>query len=193
MTDHSRRSFLKTAGSAAGGSWLAVQWPALLAVAQVACTQRDAQAPFVNLSAEEAAALEALAEQIMPTDDTPGAREVGVIWFIDQAAGGFMADAMPMLRDGIDALNNTARIHFGDQARFAELDFEQQHAVVDAMAQPSFWEGPNAIFLGDVHFLTMAGMFAMPSHGGNLDLAGWRLLGFDHRHAWQPPFGAYDG
>lgn len=193
MTDHSRRFFLKTSGSAVGGSWLAMQWPALLAVAQVACTRRDAQAPFVNLDADEAAALEALAEQIIPGGDTPGAREAGVVWFIDQAAGGFMADAMPMLRDGIDALDNTARIQFGDQARFAELDFEQQHQVVDAMAQPDFFDGPNGALLSTMHFLTVAGMFAMPTHGGNLDYAGWRLLGFDHRHAWQPPFGAYDG
>jgi hypothetical protein len=35
-------------------------------------------------------------------------------------------------------------------------------------------------------------MFALPSWGGNRDLAGWALLGFDSRHAWQPPFGFYD-
>jgi hypothetical protein len=41
-------------------------------------------------------------------------------------------------------------------------------------------------------FLTHCGMFAMPSWGGNKDLAGWNLIGFDSRHAWQPPFGFYD-
>jgi hypothetical protein len=35
-------------------------------------------------------------------------------------------------------------------------------------------------------------MFAMPSWGGNRERAGWALLGFDNRHAWQPPFGYYD-
>ncbi len=39
---------------------------------------------------------------------------------------------------------------------------------------------------------SLAGMFAMPSYGGNRDHVGWSLLGFPHQHAWQPPFGHYD-
>jgi hypothetical protein len=35
-------------------------------------------------------------------------------------------------------------------------------------------------------------MFASPSYGGNRNLVGWKLLGFDDRFAWQPPFGYYD-
>ena len=35
-------------------------------------------------------------------------------------------------------------------------------------------------------------MFADPSWGGNREQAGWKLLGFDPRGIWQPPFGAYD-
>ena len=43
-----------------------------------------------------------------------------------------------------------------------------------------------------VRYLTLAGMFSLPEHGGNRDQIGWRLLGFENRHAWQPPFGFYD-
>jgi hypothetical protein len=32
----------------------------------------------------------------------------------------------------------------------------------------------------------------MPKYGGNHDKAGWKLLGFEDRHVWQPPFGYYD-
>ncbi len=35
-------------------------------------------------------------------------------------------------------------------------------------------------------------MFALPVYGGNKGYAGWKVLGFDHRHAWVPPFGHYD-
>ncbi len=38
----------------------------------------------------------------------------------------------------------------------------------------------------------MFGVFSDPSHGGNRDKAGWAMIGFDNRHAWQPPFGYYD-
>ena len=44
---------------------------------------RDAKTSF--LSAAEAADVEAVAAQIIPTDDTPGAREAGVVYFIDRA------------------------------------------------------------------------------------------------------------
>ena len=41
--------------------------------------------------------------------------------------------------------------------------------------------------------LTQAGMFALPEYGGNRDHKGWELIGFEHQHVWQPPFGYYDG
>jgi hypothetical protein len=40
--------------------------------------------------------------------------------------------------------------------------------------------------------LTLFGMFSTPSYGGNRDGAGWKLLGFEDMHAFQPPFGYYD-
>jgi hypothetical protein len=43
-----------------------------------------------------------------------------------------------------------------------------------------------------IRFLTIAGTFANPSWGGNRDKIGWRLLGFEDRFVWQPPFGDYD-
>jgi hypothetical protein len=35
-------------------------------------------------------------------------------------------------------------------------------------------------------------MFADPAYGGNSDKVGWKLIGFEDRFAWQPPFGEYD-
>jgi hypothetical protein len=36
------------------------------------------------------------------------------------------------------------------------------------------------------------GLLALPSYGGNAGKAGWKLVGFDDRHVWEPPFGHYD-
>jgi hypothetical protein len=35
-------------------------------------------------------------------------------------------------------------------------------------------------------------MFANPEYGGNRDKIGWKMIGFDDRFSWGPPFGWYD-
>lgn len=179
--DPSRRAFLRASGSLAGGSWLALQFPGLLAAAEAAAAARHAGAGFLHLAAAEAAALEAVAARIIPSDETPGAGETGVIYFIDQALGGFMAEAADELRRGIESLDGLA----APAGRpFADLDAEAQDTILRGIdATP---------FFGLMQFLTVAGMFSLPSHGGNRGYAGWKLLGFEHRHGWAPPFGFYD-
>ena len=67
----SRRAFLSTSGSVIGGSWFALNLPALLATADFACQAHSQGAPFDVLTPAEAADLEAIAAQIIPSDDTP--------------------------------------------------------------------------------------------------------------------------
>jgi gluconate 2-dehydrogenase gamma chain len=38
----------------------------------------------------------------------------------------------------------------------------------------------------------MYGFLGNPSYGGNRDRIGWKLIGFEDRMAYQPPFGYYD-
>jgi gluconate 2-dehydrogenase gamma chain len=174
----SRRGFLASAVSAAGAAWLAANWPALAAAAAEARAAHAAGEPLQVLGAEEAADLAAIAARILPSDELPGATEAGVVHFIDRALGGFMAPAAPALRKGLKALNRKAG------ARFASLGEARQVDLLKAEESSDFF--------GTVHFLTVAGAFALPSYGGNRDHAGWKLLGFEHRHAWAPPFGHYD-
>jgi hypothetical protein len=47
-------------------------------------------------------------------------------------------------------------------------------------------------FFGGMRFLTVLGLLALPSYGGNAGKLGWKLVGFNDQHAWQPPFGHYD-
>jgi gluconate 2-dehydrogenase gamma chain len=180
----SRRGFLKATGSMAGAAWAASLWPSVLAAAQDAAAARDAGAEFEQLTAEEAADLAAIAAQIFPTDDLPGATEAGVVYFMDSALRTFMAGAADPVSAGLDALNRkAAAIQTG--ARFSMLTPAEQFKLLKA-------EEHAMPFLNTVHFMTIAGMFALPVYGGNRDHAGWKLLGFEHRHAWVPPFGHYD-
>ncbi|MGH8481832.1 MAG: gluconate 2-dehydrogenase subunit 3 family protein [Nevskiaceae bacterium] len=179
----SRRGFLRAAGSVAGAAGLAALWPAVLAAAQGAATARDAAAPFETLTADEAADLAAIAAQIIPSDALPGATEAGVVYFIDGSLRTFMAGARESVLSGLAALNRKAAAAQAG-ARFAALPPEGQVALLKAEEATPFF--------GTVHFMTVAGMFALPVYGGNRDYAGWKLLGFEHRMAWLPPFGHYD-
>ncbi|MEO1420334.1 MAG: hypothetical protein AAFU66_05210, partial [Pseudomonadota bacterium] len=74
----SRRSFVQ-AGAASLAPWAARLSVSAGAIAAAACEQRESGRPFVALSAGQAADVAAIAARIMPTTDTPGANEAGVI------------------------------------------------------------------------------------------------------------------
>lgn len=167
-----------------GGAWLAAHLPAIQAAAAHARRALARRAPFATLTAEEARELEAVAAQIIPTDDTPGAREAGVIYFMDQALGTFAAQLLQPIRAGLPDLARAAQARRPGARGVADLDPAEQTAVLRGLEQTPFF--------GAVRFLTVAGMFGDPSYGGNKDRIGWRLIGFDGGHAHQPPFGYYD-
>lgn len=180
----SRRDFLKSGGSVMGVSWLALNSPLILAASQSAQTRLSEQAAFINISAADAVELGAIVDQIIPPDETPGATDTGVVYFIDEALGGFMAGVVPMLKQGLEDLSHSVESAGHQQNRFSGLTFEQQTALLKEVEETPFFT--------TLQFLTMMGMFCLPRYAGNRDNIGWDLLGFNHQHAWQPPFGYYD-
>lgn len=157
-----------------------------MSVAAAACSRRDAgeSAVWKHLTAEEAEQLGAVAEQIFPADELPGALEIGVLFFIDEALGGLMSGVAPQIKQGLAELQQLSQQQHGPDAHFARLDFDQQTSLLEGIEHSPFFQAMT--------FLTLAGVFAMPRHGGNRDHAGWRMIGFEQRHAWLPPFGYYD-
>lgn len=179
-----RRSFLVESARLAGVGWLALNTPMLLAAGSAAHERRAAGSGWINMSPGEAAAFAAVADQVIPPDHTPGASEIGVVHFIDQALGGFMAGQAATLKAGLADLDRLAREAHGASGGFAGLAFDRQTELLRGIEDTPFF---NLMI-----FLTHCGMFALPSWGGNRDLGGWALLGFDSRHAWQAPYGYYD-
>lgn len=157
--------------------------PALLNAAEHSAAAHHAAAEMTTLDADEAQEFAAIAARILPSDDTPGASEAGVIYFIDNVLGTSRSEWLAPLRDGLAALQMDASGSFGVK-RFRELDALRQDALLESIERSEFFQ--------TMRFLTLAGMFTLPEYGGNRDYAGWDLIGFDHRHAWQPPFGYYD-
>jgi gluconate 2-dehydrogenase gamma chain len=186
--DAGRRNFLRGSGAVIAASWVAANLPIFARAAEAAHAAKLSGAAFVNLSVEDAADLAAVAARIVPTDETPGATEAGVVWFIDQAlgdqpAGSVFAGWAPAVRNGLTELN-TKVVERTGRAHFALLDVALQDDILRSIEDGEWF--------GRVRFLTLAGLLAMPSYGGNRDLVGWKLIGFEHRHVWSPPFGYYD-
>ena len=143
-----------------------------------------APARFDVLTAAEAAAVAAMAARIVPTTDTPGATEAGVVYFIDNAFGGFAADGLPDFREGLADLAKRATARRAGTASFDALPVADQDAVLIEMEETPFF--------GWMRAFTMMGMFTDPKYGGNRDEAGWKLIGFENAMTHQPPFGYYD-
>lgn len=136
------------------------------------------------LSAAEAADVEAVAAQIIPSDDTPGAREAGVVSFIDRALATFLSQLAGDYRAQLAAFQAAFRERQPGVASFASLASAQQIAYLRTVDDTPFFEATR--------LLTVLGMFSQPTYGGNRNGAGWKLLGFEDRHFFQPPFGHYD-
>jgi hypothetical protein len=84
----SRRSFLISSVGSMNAAWVAAHYHDILAAQQYAT--KSGEAPkLAALTAEQAAEVEAMTDQIIPTDDTPGAREARCLYFIDRALSTF--------------------------------------------------------------------------------------------------------
>jgi gluconate 2-dehydrogenase gamma chain len=182
----SRRDFVSVSGSAVGGAWLMRLAPLIAAAQACASEARRGALTFVTFTPREAADFDAFASRVVPTDDTPGAREAGVVHFADSALETFLSNLLPIIRPGLAAMNERVRNSFPGEEAFADLSEASQDAVIGEVER----EDPNFFFFA--RLLVMLGLVTHADHGGNRDGVGWQLIGFEERFAYQPPFGYYD-
>ncbi|HEX5385223.1 MAG TPA: gluconate 2-dehydrogenase subunit 3 family protein [Gemmatimonadales bacterium] len=184
----SRRSFVRGMAGAIAAPWLAAALaPALMLGESNGATDGLGRHPAGTiLTPAERRDLDAFAAQIIPTDGLPGAREANVVEFIDRALGSFADDQRPMFTQGLADLASRARTRSPGAQGFADLDDAAQIAVMREL------ESEKSEFFEAARAATIAGLLADPAYGGNANKIGWRLIGFEDRYAWQPPFGWYD-
>lgn len=126
-----------------------------------------------NLTNAELTTLKAALDRIIPNDDLgPGANEMGVFVYIDRALGGRVAATLPIYQQGLAALDTAA-----GSGGFAALDADQQDAILTA-AEAGELAGDPGGFFATLIANTREGMFSDPIHGGNVNFAGWDLIGY---------------
>lgn len=180
-----RREFVEVVAATLAAALGAARWAELSATSAYAAEVPET-APFDFLTADQARLLDVVTSHIVPTDDTPGAREAHVVRFIDHALATFLADYRKDFADTLIAFNEfTAGFH-PDREPFMRLSQSQQVAALREVERLK----PEIFAL--LRDFTMAGMFSHPEHGGNYGKIGWKLIGYVDQYSWAPPFGYYD-
>ena len=195
----SRRALLRRAGAAAAagaaagtGVAGAAETPAETAETTPAAPAPGAsQAPapeppraaYEQLTAEEADLLEAIADQLIPSDDLgPGAVAAGAVAYIDRALGGALSESRDAYRAGLAAFDRYCRASRG--APFRELPHvDQVSALIDvetgaATGARTGFAGSSAAFFNMVRGHVLQGTFGDPYYGGNRDYVGWELIDY---------------
>jgi gluconate 2-dehydrogenase gamma chain len=182
----SRRSFLARSATGLSSAWIASNWPAILEAQEHAQRMAASGQPgkFTFFSPEQVAEVESVAAQIIPTDETPGAREAGAVYFIDRALTTFDKGRQSVYTQGLHSLQAKTSQLFPGAAKFSGLTPAQQIQVLKAIETTPFF--------AQVRTHTVTGFLSNPEYGGNQNKIGWNLIGFEGKFNYQPPFGYYD-
>jgi gluconate 2-dehydrogenase gamma chain len=180
-----RRQFLVLSAASIGG---VVVYSLDRRVSRLFAQEKAAQTlkiPLRFFTEEEALIVAAAAARIFPTDDSgPGAKEAGVVIYIDhQLAGPWGRDRYRYTQGPFD--ENAPR-EFGYQGKdtpretyreglkglkgFDKLSPEEQDKKLQQI------ESTHLFAL--LRENTIEGLFCDPIHGGNVDMVGWQLVGF---------------
>jgi len=185
----SRRAFLATSVAALAAAWIEADWPGIAAAGEYAeQAQQTARSgrpvALAAFSEAQAVELDAVVSKIIPSDETPGAHEAGIVYFIDRSVATFLGSSRAIYMQGFDELQAKTVQMFPGSNRFSALNATQQIQLLTAIETTPFFKM--------VRDHTVIGMFASPQHGGNHREAGWKLIGFENTLNFTPPFGYYD-
>ena len=181
----SRRSMLIESVTGLSAAWVAANYSAILAAEKhVEQAAKSGQLQLTFFNEAQATEIDAMTAQIIPTDDTPGAREAHCIYFIDRALSTFARASQPVYTQGLQDLQAKTQQLYPDAGKFSTLTSERQIKVLTEIEKTPFFKM--------VRNHTVIGFLARPVHGGNYEKAGWKLIGYDDSLNHKPPFGYYD-
>jgi gluconate 2-dehydrogenase gamma chain len=176
-----RREFLTLSAASIGG---ALVYSLDRKAFRLSAQEKPLRIPLRFFTEEQALIVAAAASRIFPSDDSgPGAREAGVVIYIDrQLAGPYGRDryryTQAPFENGPPELgyqgSATPRQIYSEAlkglAGFDRLSPAEQDSALSRIESTRFFS------LLRTH--TIEGMFCDPMHGGNVDMVGWQLIGF---------------
>jgi len=201
INELSRRRFLSQAGIGISAAWISAHWPEMVSAATHAhqAVQSGTAYKFEFFTPTEAAEIDALSARIIPTDEMPGAREAGVLYFIDRALVTFASGDQQMYRDGLAQLQSVVQEKFPGVEEFSAATTEQQNEILRSVdtnqKEPTIGrlQKSSQKFFEALRMATISGFLIDPEVGtGNRGGVGWKLIGREPEHSFQPPFGYYD-
>lgn len=150
------------------------------AAAAAGCGRRPSIAPgYRFLTSAEVETLGAWVDTLIPPDEDPGAREAGVVHYIDIQLTRWFRKYQPDYRAALAAIDRWARASRGRP--FAALGLEAREEMLARMEKGEaereyFPDGGKAAFeLVLAH--AMQGFYGNPRHGGNRGYASWKMIG----------------
>jgi gluconate 2-dehydrogenase gamma chain len=140
------------------------------------------KSPLRVLTSEQARLVEAVTEQIIPVDRDPGAREAGVVHFIDKQLDGPYKRFVGKYCAGLRCLEQTSQALFSKP--FEALGWPDQTRVLQALeagkVPKDIWTEPSAKeFFNLIRDHTMQGFYGSPRHGGNKNYASYKMMGLE--------------
>ena len=170
MTDYSRRDFVRIAAAGAGGLFFVSS-----------CISK--QSRWFFFTDEEASLAESIIACLIPADDFPGAKEAGVIHFLDRQLVGYHRRFQNLYRNGLANTRKSCLQQFGKC--FNDLADEQKilflKSLEDNMVPGEPWKDmASSDFFNLILDHTMQGFYGSPRHGGNKDYVSYRMLQLDY-------------
>ena len=155
-----RRTFLGAGASAVAAGSL------------ISCAGGSAAGEWRFFTAAEARTVDAICEQLIPADRDPGAKQAGVVNYIDIQLTKAFRRHRAAYRQGLAGVDAASRAKFGQD--FVDLSPERQRDVLTAIEQNS------RAFFDLVLTHTRQGFYGDPRHGGNRGMASWKMIGLPY-------------
>ena len=149
-----------------------------------AAEDKQIRIPLRFFDENEALIVAAAASRIFPSDDSgPGAKEAGVVIYIDrQLAGPYGRDrdryTQGPFESGPPELGNQDKATPREIYREGLKGLQGFDRLQPAEQDNALRQIESSSFFSLLRQNTIEGMFCDPMHGGNVDIVGWQLVGF---------------
>jgi gluconate 2-dehydrogenase gamma chain len=188
----SRREMIKVMSVALGGAVAGVGAPMV-----IGRIDRSLPGGWHFFTPAEAGLVEGISEQIIPADQDPGAKDAGVVYFIDRQLVGPYQRFQAKYRQGLPCVQATSRKMFGKD--FEQLAWDDQTTLLKKLeagrASKELWTDPAAgEFFNLVRDHSMQGFYGSPRHGGNRNYVSYHMMGLEYpRVMGQNRYGKHPG